>query len=370
MLFSIDPNQKCRLIVLRRVLSSLFLYSFERIRVVASTLNQNLFLPPVASWLLHFPAPKSGFNSLRIAYIQHSFGFLLADTFLRTSSLLAIFYDLLSLIRVCFDPVVANIFSSFSLSLRTDLVLQHVIGWLSFHRLPLLIISFRIPFPFGMPGFSLLSKSETALILLLPAFSPLLPVPKNRFSPVKLPPDWNTFWPCFAAGFFLSFYPFRLPCIIFLICTKVASILLLPAFSLFLLSRETHTADNVPNWKRLSGFNFAANSLSFPYSVELPFHDLLSCIRVGFDSVVANFLSAFSLSLRTDTVRRIAISLVAFPNSPLQMFSFGFPCWEGSLVVVCYSVPELVLIQLLPTFPLHVPVPKDWFGIAISPLVR
>ena len=189
MLFSIDPNQKCWLIVLRRVLSSLFLCSFERIRVVASTLYRNLFLPPVASWCLHFPAPKSWFNSLRIATVNILSDFLLADAFLRTSSLLAIFYDLRSLIRVRFDPVVANIFLSFSLSRRTDLVPQHVIGWLSFRRLPLLIISFRIPFPFGMPGFSLLSKSETILILLLPAFSPLLPVPKNRFSPVKLPPD-------------------------------------------------------------------------------------------------------------------------------------------------------------------------------------
>jgi hypothetical protein len=81
------------------------------------------------------------------------------------------------------------------------------------------------------------------------------------------------------------------------------------------------------------------------------------------------------LSRGTDTVRRIAISLVAFPipiciGTPLQMFSFGFPCWMGSLVVVCYSVPELVLILLLPTFSLHAPVPRDRFGFASSPLVR
>ena len=157
----------------------MFLCPFEPIRVVASTLNRNLFLPPVASWCLHLPAPRSWFNSLRIATVNILSDFLLADSFLGISSLWAIFYMLFSRIRVCFGPVVANILSAFSLSRRTDLVPQHVIGWLSFRILPLLIISFRIPFPFGMPGFSLLSKSETVLILLLPAFSPLLPVPKN-----------------------------------------------------------------------------------------------------------------------------------------------------------------------------------------------
>jgi hypothetical protein len=145
------------------------------------------------------------------------------------------------------------------------------------------------------------------LILLLPAFSPLFPVPKNRFSLVKLLPDWNTFWPCFAAGFFLFFYPFRLPSSIFLICTKVTSLLLLPAFTPFLLSRETRTADNVPNGKRLSCFNFAVNSLSFP--------------------ILLNYLFA-----------------------------------------TCFPASELVLILLLPTFSLLSPCPEGriQFGALLS----
>jgi hypothetical protein len=94
---------------------------------------------------------------------------------------------------------------------------------------------------------------------------------------------------------------------------------------------------------------------------------LLSWIGLCFDSVVANIFAACSLSRRTDSVLRSAISLVAFPNSPLQMFSFEFPCWMGSLVVICYSVPELVLILMLPPFSLHAPVPRDRFGFAIFP---
>jgi len=179
---------------------------------VASTLNQNLFPPTVASRCLHFPAPKSWFNSLRIATVDILSGLFLADVFLWTSSLLAFCYGLFSLIRVCFDPVVANVLSVFSLSRRTDPVPQCRDWLVIFPEFTLADKFFWDTFSNRMPGFSLLSESKTVLIWLLPTFSPPFPVPKNWFSHFKLPPDWKTFWPCFAAGFFLSFYPFRLPC--------------------------------------------------------------------------------------------------------------------------------------------------------------
>jgi len=182
-----------------------------------------------------------------------------------------------------------------------------------------------------MPGFSLLSVSETALILLLPTLSPLLPVPKNWFSLVKLLPDWNTFWPCFAAGFFLFFYPFRLPYSIFISVLKLLWSYCCQYFLRFFCPER-----RVQQIMCMIGRCFPALALQLiPWaflSIELPFRILFSWFRLCFDSVVANIFAAFSLSRRTDSVPRSAISLVSFPNSPLQMFSLGFltegaPLW-------------------------------------------
>lgn len=115
----------------------------NRFVFVASILNRIMLFPSVTSWLSHCPAPRSWFNSIRIAYSRYSFGLFLTDSFLRTSSLSAFCYSWFSLTGVIFDPVVANIFAVFSLSRRTGLVLPAVIGWFSFLILPLQVISFR-----------------------------------------------------------------------------------------------------------------------------------------------------------------------------------------------------------------------------------
>lgn len=66
----------------------------NRFVFVASILNRILRFPSVTSWLSHCPAPRSWFNSNRIAYSRYSFGLFLTDSFLRTSSLLAFFLQL------------------------------------------------------------------------------------------------------------------------------------------------------------------------------------------------------------------------------------------------------------------------------------
>ena len=139
--------------------------------------------------------------------------------------------------------------------------------------------------------------------------------------------------------------------------------MLLPAFSPFLLFLRTRTADYVPYKKRLSGFGLAAFPLSFLivpnciFTICFPESKLVSLYCCQY------FLTC-SLFRRTDLVPQIAISLVAFPIASLLMFSSGFPCWACSPLYVCYSLPELTLIRLLPTFSRFVPVPKDWHGFA------
>jgi len=213
-----------------------------------------------------------------------------------------------------------------------------------------------------MPGFSLLSESKTVLSLLLPAFSPLFPVPKNRFSLVKLLPDWKTFWPCFAAGFCLSFYPFGLPCHIYILY-EVTLILLLPAFSPLLLSRG-----HVQKIMHQIGRGFPVLTLQLIPKAFLSCRTVFSqpafLLQNRFVNVVANTFFSAPCPEGLTQFGTAAISLVFFPNSPLQVYSSVFPLWRDSPVVAHCSVPEFASILLLPTFSSLIPVPKDWFGFA------
>lgn len=66
---------------------------------------------------------------------------------------------------------------------------------------------------------------------------------------------------------------------------------------------RTCTEDNVPDWKRLSGFNFAANSLSFPILSNCLFTTCFPASEPICQCCCQHFLFC-SLSRRTDSVRR------------------------------------------------------------------
>jgi hypothetical protein len=116
------------------------------------------------------------------------------------------------------------------------------------------------------------------LIMLLPTFSLLFLVPKNWFSLVKLLPDWKTFWPCFAAGFFLSFYPFWLPRYILFLHSSRFDLAVASIFSVSFCP-EGHVQQMMYRIGR--GFQVLALQLilELSYLAELPFHIHRFCLR-------------------------------------------------------------------------------------------
>ena len=152
-----------------------------------------------------------------------------------------------------------------------------VIRWLSFRNLSLQIYSFQIPF-FSNAWSQLVFQIKTALIMLLPTFSLLFLVPKNRFSLVKLLPDWSTFWPCLAAGFFLYFYPFWLPRHILFLHSSHFDPAVASIFSVSFCP-EGHVQQMM--YRIGSGFPALALQLirELSFLVELPFHIRRFCLR-------------------------------------------------------------------------------------------
>lgn len=253
MLFSFVPNQKVWLLNLLRVYSSLLLCSFEPIRVCCFDFESDFCFALLLPFGFHIPAPRSWFNSIRIAYSRYSFGLFLTESFLRTLSLLAFFYNWFSLTGVIFAPVVANIFAVFSLSRRTGLVLPAVIGWFSFPILPLQVISFRN-----------LSSRNAWFQFAFWFRNCFDPVVANIFAAVSCSEEpiqsgqtatgLKNFLALLCSWFLSVFLSFRTTLSYFLLCTKVALILLLPAFRSFFLSLKTCTAEVMPDKKRLPGF--------------------------------------------------------------------------------------------------------------------
>lgn len=75
MLFSIDPNQKCWLIVLRRVLSPLFLCSFEPIRAGCFDFESEFVSSFCCQLASAFSCSEELIQFVKNSYSWHSFGF-------------------------------------------------------------------------------------------------------------------------------------------------------------------------------------------------------------------------------------------------------------------------------------------------------
>lgn len=201
-----------------------------------------------------------------------------------------------------------------------------VVGWLSFGRLPLPVFSFGY-LSYRMPGSSLLFRIRNRSVPVVTNIYFAASCPEGRIRPVQSVTGMKNFQSLLCSWSLWFFNPFRLPAHSYR-CMKVVRIYRYRYFRAFPFRGTLNSRIRWPNWQRLTGSGIAAFSLSFPILSNCLFTSVVSVSNRALTGLLPALSQLFPCPDKSGLTQfgAVAISLVAFPISPLLLISSGFPC--------------------------------------------